>query len=132
MTIEQLKLVIARTQIAGRSKFKTKVALLDAIKTFMKNNPSVTLRSLCGEDEDNDQGSTVEVMAEQHKIAEENAIEVQVGCSSDNVSVPVYAVCPVCECEESADMQCNTCQLQFCSALHGPHDSHSCQMLKNG
>ena len=45
---------------------------------------------------------------------------------------PPSNICPVQECQENADTTCDQCQLKFCSALHGPHTSHTCQQLKAG
>ena len=52
MTIDQLKIIISKAQVTGRSKFKTKPSLIEAIKKYLADNPTESLRSLCGEDDD--------------------------------------------------------------------------------
>ena len=43
----------------------------------------------------------------------------------------MYTECPVLECEEKAEMQCEQCNLSFCKSLHGSHNSHICQLWKS-
>ena len=103
------------------------------------------MRSLCGEDEVGAEGSN-EVM--QLPVTSSSSTSTGAGIEAfiadvdhapvDNVLASVTddntgSTCAVQECIEFAELvQCEECQLQFCSALHGPHRNHSCQQLKPG
>ena len=165
MTIEQLKIIIGAAKVPGRSKFKTKVQLIEAIKKYLSEHPEESLKSLCGEEGEDAQ--VVAVAAGEHQETNsssgasntssssssiQNAVvleEKSQSCSNVPISVvemsgtdeqsavtasdnTIATLCPVEECVDPAVITCEQCQLSFCTALHGSHNSHICQVLKAG
>jgi hypothetical protein len=145
MNLDQLKVIISNAKVVGRSKLKTKAALTEAIRKYLSEHPNETLRSLCGEEEDIEKpfGGELVLVQEDEESEDEDVISSTfleptsesapiLLIAGDNPSVENSLKCPVQECDECAEVACDQCHLTFCSALHGPHSSHSCQQLKPG
>ena len=210
MNLDQLMTILKNIALPGRSNLKTKEARVAAIRKYLSDHPTKSLKSICGEedesnatqatipgvvsasassgsgtnsatsgaseivivttapiievatpgmiavlsenipllpvDDDGQSDSVIETTSSEDTTAIlthvplstlEKTVVPGVGGGDLRVTVSagtatIHTWCPVKECEESADAYCDMCQLKFCSALHGPHMSHTCQQLKAG
>ena len=64
--------------------------------------------------------------------ADSDGIDAPTSMEGDTAAI-ISSTCMVLECDsESSLVFCDDCSLYFCSELHGPHRSHSLQMLRPG
>jgi hypothetical protein len=115
-----------------------------AVKKLLEKNPTLIQIPTNGP-------SLTQVVPTDDVAADENTrMVVEVDCTYADVNVHdpdvdsstlmvvdsaaiASSTCMVMECDsESSLVFCNDCDLHFCSDLHGPHRSHSMQMLRPG
>lgn len=140
MTLEQLRIVAGAAKITGRSKFKTKPQYIEAINKYLAEHPTESLSSLCGEEVGAPEEDIIvdkvsqENSGSRNKVSEVDAAPQSSAHDSVDPACPSHSsvLCPVKECVDIGDSPCELCHLTFCSFLHGSHNSHICQSLKNG
>jgi hypothetical protein len=138
MNIEQLTMLARNAKITGRSKLTKKPQLIAAINKYLSENPTETLKSLCGEEDVIRASTNADSISYPRIDATTSTLSsIEVGATTTNTDLPITttsiaSLCPVQECNGQGIVPCALCGLQFCKELHGAHSSHVCQQLKTG
>jgi hypothetical protein len=66
-----------------------------------------------------------------YQLPTDDVYEVVARPDTDADANAISNICMVLECDSESPLEfCDDCGLHFCSELHGPHRSHSMQMLR--